>query len=261
MVTPVAAPSEVRGGGVRIELRPPTAHLVISHPSRRNALTLDMMRELADAVARLGAHDDLTACVVSGAGEDFCAGADQYEVASRLDGDFGARLTREMGPTLHRLEQLPLVTIAAIDGVALGGGLEVALACTVRLASEGARLGMVQVANGLSTAWGGSTRLCEMVGPGQATLLATTGRVLDGAQAAAAGLVDDVVVPPARVAAEALAEEIGSHSAKAVRAIVRDMAAWRRSVRPDSALLRERDTFRSLWGSTAHRDATARWRE
>lgn len=262
MVTPVAAPRDALEGTVRLIVQPPTAQIVIDNPGRRNALTLAMMGQLTDAVAQLEQHDDLVACIVRGTDVDFCAGADQYEVASRLDGDFGARLTREMGATLDCLERLPLVTIAAVDGVALGGGLEVALACSVRLAAADARLGMVQIANGLSAAWGGATRLCELIGPGRATLLATTGRVLDGAEARTAGLVDEVVPPTARVAdvAAQLADEVGRRPADAVRAIVGDVAEWRRSVRSHDALIRERDTFHSLWGSSAHREATARWR-
>lgn len=248
-------------GSVTLEVQGRTAQIVIDHQQHRNALTIGMINELVEVVNHLAQRDDLNCCILVGGGTDFCAGADQYEVANRLDRDFATWLTESLSETLAVLERLPLLTVAAMSGVALGGGLELALACKVRIATSDVRLGMVQVRNGLSSAWGGHTRLTEIVGHGMAVLLAATGRVVDAYDAASIGLVDDVVKPKgALAAATRLADQVASQPTAAVRSIVRDIGEARLSTRPADVFVRESATFVELWGGPAHITATERWR-
>jgi enoyl-CoA hydratase len=249
------------GGRIRLEVDAGVATILIEQPSRRNAMTVSMIERLCVAVEDVAARDDVVCCILAGAGDDFCSGADQQEVAARLDGQFGGWLVRRLSASLALLESLPVVSIAAISGTALGGGLELALACTTRIASEDAQLGMIQVQNGLAAAWEGNVRLAEIVGAGRAAVLCASGAVIGARAASNIGLVDEVVPRnDALRSARALAAEISSRPPDVVRAILTDIAAHRSQSRSDSSRTQSQQTFLRLWGSEAHRTATARWR-
>ncbi len=134
-------------------------------------------------------------CVVlTGAGDRaFIAGGDLNELESRRDEAFAVAMAEGMRATLDRIARLPMPVLAAINGAALGGGAEVAMACDFRIAAEDARIGFTQVLLGLLPAWGGIERLAAIVGRGRALYLLTTGRVLTGAEAQAWGMVEEAV--------------------------------------------------------------------
>jgi enoyl-CoA hydratase len=185
-----------------------------------NLTTDAMFRELAEACATLEAADpgDVRAVVVTGSGERaFSAGSDvnAFEAGRGPDGRARLQLEEE---TVSRLARLPMPTIAAIEGNALGGGLEIALACDLRVASEQAKLGLPEVRLGVTPGAGGTQRLPRVVGVALAKELILTGRILTADQALAIGLVTHVVAAGQAVAeAEAVGEEIALRGPVAVR--------------------------------------------
>ncbi len=176
----------------------------IDGEGRRNAISMAMLREL-DALVERGARNPALRCVVlTGAGEKaFCAGADLKERAGMSADDVHAfhLLLRR---TLEGIEAAPQVYVAALNGVALGGGLELALACDVRVAADTAEVGLPEVSLGIIPGGGGTQRLPRIVGVGRAKELVLTGRRVGAAEALAMGLVTQIA-PPQRLMAEALA--------------------------------------------------------
>lgn len=194
-------------GGVRT--------VTIDRPARANALTPAGLDALAAAV------EAATEPVVylHGAGAAFCAGAD-LDVLSGFDAD-EARVFAEQGQRVARvLADYDGVTVAGIDGAARGGGVELALACDIRIATPEATLAEPGVALGLFGAWGGTYRLPRLVGLGEAMDLALTGRVLDAEEARRIGLVSRVLEDPAQVACT-----IADHDREATAAVARLLRA------------------------------------
>ncbi|MHB8418998.1 MAG: enoyl-CoA hydratase/isomerase family protein [Myxococcales bacterium] len=190
--------------------------LTLNRPEARNAINLEMAQALRAALEELAAQPELRVLILQGAGDKaFAAGADI--------GDLHARRSREAlfsinARLFQAVEDFPLPTIAALRGYALGGGLELALACDIRLAADDAKLGLPEVSLGIFPAAGGTRRLPRLVGDGLARELIFTGRVLGAEEAARIGLVNRVV-PSAALHAEAskLAGEIAGNGELALR--------------------------------------------
>ena len=191
--------------------------LTIDRPRALNALDGDTLRELARAVRDVRRDAGVRALVVTGAGEKaFSAGADIAAMAamSPADGHAYSRLGHEV---LARLEALSIPVVAALNGVALGGGLELALACDLIVASERARLGQPEINLGLIPGFGGTQRLVRRIGQARARELIYLGHPLSAADALRVGLVNRVV-PPERLAEEAggLAAELAAKPPRAL---------------------------------------------
>jgi enoyl-CoA hydratase len=185
------------------------ARLTINRPEKLNALDRQTMLEIDRAVAAAGEDAAVGVLIVTGAGEKaFVAGADISELASQTPVE-GAAYARRGQEVLNRLERLGKPSIAAINGYALGGGLELAMACTLRLAAETAKLGQPEVALGIIPGYGGTQRLSRLVGAGRALEMLLSGDPIDAREAHRIGLVNRVV-PPAELpaAAEALARTL-----------------------------------------------------
>lgn len=169
--------------------------LVISRPKALNALNRQTLDELESMLDDLEGQEDLRVLVVTGAGEKaFVAGADIKEMSelSPLEAaDFAHRGQR----ILSRLESLRVPSIAAVNGFALGGGLELALACTFRVAASSARMGLPEITLGLIPGFGGTQRLPRLVGRGRALEMILTGDMVGAARALEIGLVHEVVEP------------------------------------------------------------------
>jgi len=172
------------------------AVITINRPKRLNALNRKTMEELNDAVGQVVADDSVRVAVLTGAGDKaFVAGADINELAvltpveGRDYGLFGQSV-------LDRIENAPKPFIAAINGFALGGGCELALACHLRLAGENAHLGQPEVKLGLIPGYGGTQRLARLVGKGRALQLVLSGEHITAEEAKRIGLVNEVVPPP-----------------------------------------------------------------
>lgn len=193
------------------------AHLELVNPPL-NLVTRELTEQLRDALAQLAAADDVRAVVVSGRGERaFCAGSHIGEFANLRGRVAEGKLLLEK-LVYRQLADLPMPTIAAIEGDALGGGLELALCCDLRIASARARLGMPEVRLAVLPGSGGTQRLPRVVGPARAKELILTGRIISADEAERIGLVNQVVpAGEARKAAEAVAEEIAARGPLAVR--------------------------------------------
>jgi len=168
------------------------ALLTINRPEKLNALDSATVLELADAVARARSEEAVRALMITGAGEKaFVAGADIQQLA-RLT-PIEAQSYAERGQRVFReIEMLPKPTLAAVNGYALGGGLELAMSCAVRVASENARLGQPEVKLGLLPGYGGTQRLPRLVGRGRALEMLLSGDPVTAAEAHRMGLVNHV---------------------------------------------------------------------
>jgi len=169
--------------------------VTLDRPDRRNALTLDGLDGLETAVAEA----DAPVVLLRGAGPAFCAGAD-LDVVANIDPDDAAPFVRQGQRVARTIETADSVVVAGVDGAARGGGVELALACDLRVATDRATFAENGVALGLFGAWGGTVRLPRIVGEGEAMDIALSGRVLDAEDALRTGLVSRVVDDPRTVA-------------------------------------------------------------
>ena len=195
----------------------PVAHLELVNPPL-NLVTRELSEQLRDALGRLRVADEVRVVVVTGRGDRaFCAGSHIGEFEGLRGRVAEGKLLLEK-LVYRQLAQLPMPTIAAIEGDALGGGLELALCCDLRVASARARLGMPEVRLAVLPGSGGTQRLPRLVGPARAKELILTGRIINSDEAERIGLVNQVVpAGEARKAATALAEEIAARGPLAVR--------------------------------------------
>ena len=171
------------------------ATLTLNRPKVLNALNIQLIGELDAALEELRANDDVLAVLLTGAGEKaFAAGADIQELAT-LTAAEGQKLALRGQRVLAKIETLGKPVIACINGFALGGGCELAMACTLRIASEAARLGQPEVKLGLIPGYGGTQRLPRLIGRGAALRLMLTGEMVTAEGALSLGLVEEVVTP------------------------------------------------------------------
>ncbi len=194
------------------------AVVTLNRPKVLNALNQHTLAELGQTIDELGGDEATRAIILTGAGDKaFVAGADINELATQTP--VSGRETARRGQALFtRIEQLGKPVIAAIGGFALGGGCELAMACTFRLAADTARLGQPEVNLGLIPGYGGSQRLVRLVGKDRAMDLILTGRLVNAEEALRIGLVTRVV-PAASLLEEArlFARELASKAPLAVR--------------------------------------------
>jgi enoyl-CoA hydratase/carnithine racemase len=223
------------------------AELVLDRPRAHNALSTDMARQLAVAAAGLAAEPGLRAVVLSSTSERaFCVGADLKERHAISDADLMAQRLHFRAAFAAVLD-LPMPTVAAVHGFALGGGLEFALSCDLVVADETAVLGLPEVTVGVVPGGGGTQLLVRRVGAGRAADLVLTGRKVDVAEAYRLGLVDRrVPAGTAREAALELAAAIAANSPVGVRNAKR---ALRRGA--DVDLPTGLDVEDSAWRATA----------
>lgn len=179
---------------IELETAEGVAWLRLGRPEALNALSREMTLALEDGVERVAVMEDVRVLVVAGRGRAFCAGNDIREMAS-LTPDEAEALTTRQARLMDRFALLPQVTMAAIDGWALGGGLMLAVAQDLRIASDRARFGLPEVTLGFNPAYG-VARLLDVVAGGHARDLLLTGRTIRASDALRLGLVSRVVAPP-----------------------------------------------------------------
>ncbi len=169
------------------------ATVTVNRPDKLNALNAIVISELAQVVARIAVDRDVRGVVLTGAGpKAFVAGADINELAA-VDGNTGADVAAKGQAAFRAIEQLNKPVVAAVNGFALGGGCELAMACHIRLAAPNARFGQPEVKLGLIPGYGGTVRLPRLVGRGRALELLLSASVIDADEAARIGLVNRVV--------------------------------------------------------------------
>lgn len=196
---------------VRGEIRDDVFLVTLDRQDALNALTFGMLAEIGDVLDRAAASK-ARALVVTGAGSKaFCAGADIKELQGRSLGQ--QKAGAELGQRVFaRLDDLPFPSVAAVNGYAFGGGLELAMACTFRVATANARMGLPEIRLGLIPGYGGTQRLPRIVGEGRALEMILTGRTIDAETAAQWGLVNRIVTGDALDAAFELAKEFTGFS-------------------------------------------------
>jgi len=183
-----------------LEISDRIATVTINRPDKLNAMNDDVMLEIARAIDELAADERVGAIIFTGAGRAFVAGADISRLAVAKTGDL-EKFARFGQGVFRRIELLSKPVIAAVNGFALGGGCELALACHVRVASTLAKFGLPEVKLGLIPGYGGTQRLPRLIGRGAALQMILTGETIDGAEAARLGLANVVVEPDALLAA------------------------------------------------------------
>jgi enoyl-CoA hydratase len=179
---------------IRIDIDGAIATLTFDRPAVRNALNLETVNECHAALADLAAHRDLGALILTGTGEAaFVSGADINEMRQRTRDEGLAAINSSL---FAAVERFPRPTIAAVNGYALGGGCELALACDIRIAADRAKFGQPELGLGIIPGAGATQRLPRIVGLGHAKHLILTGEIIDARRALEIGLVS-AVVPPA----------------------------------------------------------------
>lgn len=194
------------------------AYVTVNRPKVLNALNMAVMEELRSAFHDLKNDADIRVAIITGAGEKaFVAGADIAEL-STYDPVRGKEFTHRGQSVLNLIENLGKPTIACINGFALGGGCEIALACTMRLASENAKLGQPEVKLGIIPGYGGTQRLPRLIGKGLAMQMLLAGEMISAQEAHRIGLVNEVTAPAALIPrAEAIAQKIIANAPLAVQ--------------------------------------------
>jgi enoyl-CoA hydratase len=228
------------------------ARITLRRPQVRNALDWSTMQAFASCVDRIAGTERLRGLIVTGEGKAFCAGGDLAALKAFTTRRDAGRLADVMGRALRRLEYLPFPTIAAIEGPALGGGAEIALACDLRVMADDAVLGMQHIHLAVVPAWGGGQRLVRLVGMARAVDWLATGRTISAREAEGAGLANRVTPSGSALAeAMALAEVFAGLDASALQAVKRIVLAGA-TLPPDTAMRRERSEFTRLWLAPAH---------
>ncbi|MGI9103378.1 MAG: enoyl-CoA hydratase-related protein [Terriglobales bacterium] len=194
------------------------SYVTINRPKVLNALNMATMEELRTAFHAIKADKEIRVVILTGSGEKaFVAGADIGEL-SKHDAVQGKEYTHRGQSVLNLIENLGKPVIACINGFALGGGCELALACTMRLASDNAKLGQPEVKLGIIPGYGGSQRLPRLVGKGLAQQMVLAGEMITAAEAHRIGLVNEVVPQAELIArAEAIAQKIIANAPLAVQ--------------------------------------------
>jgi enoyl-CoA hydratase len=246
---------------ILLEKRDGLAWLTLNRPQRLNALGWQTLQELEQALADLERDQEIRVLILTGAGERaFAAGADISEMTG-MDSPEAEAFSRAGQRVFRRLEEMPKPSIAAINGLALGAGCELALACSLRVASEAARLGQPEVNLGIIPGWGGTYRLPRLIGRGRALYLILRGEMIDAHEALRIGLVERVVPADSlREAAEELAHQLLRKGPLALAAALQAVIGSE-GLDPSQAMDRESTLFGQLWKTEDRREGLSAFLE
>jgi enoyl-CoA hydratase len=239
---------------IRVEYQAGLAILTIDRPKNLNALNTQCLQEIDDALGEIAGSPNVRVLILTGAGEkSFVAGADIGEMAS-LSPEEARRFSATGHRVCNSLEWLPFPTIAAVNGFALGGGCELALACDLIYVSEKAKLGLPEVGLGVIPGFGGTQRLSRLVGKVRAKELVFTGQMIDAARAKDIGLALEVLAPDQLLAhCKTIAAKIASNGPVAVAQAKRVIELGANAdLRTANEL--ERQSFAVLFGTEDQRE-------
>jgi enoyl-CoA hydratase len=238
--------------GVTLDTDAGLAVITIDRPDVRNAIGFATVSELDRALDDVVAADAAVLVIRGGGDRAFVSGGDLKELAAVRTHHDAVAMARRVRHLLDRIASFPVPVIAALNGHALGGGAEVAIAADVRIAADDVKIGFNQVTLGIMPAWGGAERLAQVIGRGRAMLAIATGELYDAPTAHALGLVD-AVVPRASFEPEwrALARRLADTAPGATRAIKAVLGAAVPTHRPDLETAAT-DEFARLWTAEAH---------
>jgi enoyl-CoA hydratase len=244
-----------------LDVRDGVARATVNRPDKLNALNHDVIRELDELAAMVRQDDAIHGLILTGAGSKaFVAGADIAEFANQTPAE-GVDRARTGQAAFRAIETVGKPVIAAVNGFALGGGCELAMACHIRIAAEGARFGQPEVKLGITPGYGGTVRLPRLVGRGRALELLLAGGMIDAAEALRIGLVNRVVAADRLLGeCEGLLRQILANGPLAVRACL-TLVDRTADLPLDEALAQEAAQFGHLSGTPEMREGTAAFLE
>lgn len=250
-----------KGGSVDLtqDAQSGIAQIRLNYPERKNALSGTMMVQLRAAIEALEKWTTGRAVLLYGAERFFCSGGDLNTVKQILQSEQGEAMSSYMSDNLSRLQALPLVTLAIIEGKAIGGGAELITACDFRIVTGTARIGFVHRKMGITTGWSGGTRLVRLLGRHKALDLLLNGRQLDAIEAKSIGLVDEVY--PAYENQADLIQSCLDWLRPRIDGPLQPLREIKQMVHSadteslTNALAIELQLLKSVWGEEAHRNA------
>lgn len=235
---------------LKINVSEGIATVTISRPQALNALNTRFFQEMDSLIAEIGARNDIKVVVITGEGKAFVAGADIGEMVHKTKAE-GAEFSKAGQKTLRSLENLDKPVIAAVNGFALGGGLELALACDFRVSSSKAKFGQPEVNLGVIPGYAATQRLPRLIGLGNALFILLTGEMIGAEEALRMGLVQKVVEPEELMPTVlGLAKTIASKGPKAVK-LVKSVSRRGFLMDFEAGCALESETFGSLFENEA----------
>lgn len=231
--------------------------LTLARPEVHNAINRKMMEQMKELLQQWKENQEIKLLLITGAGEEsFCSGGDIEEFHQLNDNEISGML-HKMKDVLYQLQAFPKPTIAAINGTAVGGGCEIATACDMRLAHSDVRLGFIQIRLGITTGWGGATRLLDIIPRAKALKLLLTGEKIEAKAALELGFINELL--PKRDFLKhtfSWAKKITRHSLPALEAYKQTALDGNdHSLSIEEKLTREVDRSAEVWGSTEHEQA------
>lgn len=238
-----------------VETDGPLAIVTVNRPKAMNALNDEFFTELNQLLDELEGNGQTRVMIVTGAEKAFVAGADIVELM-KADSEGGRRISDKGTVIFRRMEKSNIVSIAAVNGFALGGGWEFAMACDIRIASEKAKMGQPEVSLGVIPGYGGTQRLARLVGPGKAKELILTGDMVGADEGLKIGLVEKVVAPDELMdEAKKMASKILSKGPVAVR-IAKECINYGMETDLDDGLEYETRKFGEIFGTEDKNEGT-----
>ncbi|KAF1673579.1 ECHD1 decarboxylase, partial [Pygoscelis papua] len=235
--------------------------LTLNNPKLMNAFTGTMMLELQERVTELENWKDGKGLIIHGAGNTFCSGSDLNAVKAISNSQDGMNMCMFMQNTLTRLMRLPLISVALVQGKAVGGGAELTTACDFRLMTPGSEIRFVHKHMGLVPGWGGAARLVRIVGSGAALRLLSGAAGVDPARALHLGLSEEMLSSSdetgALEEARAWLSQYTEGPANVIQAVKKVVTAGR-ELPVEAALRTEKDVFGTVWGGPANLQALVR---
>lgn len=229
--------------------------LTLNRADKRNALSAELLNELSQAFERLASEDDLRALILTGVGNAFCAGTDISELPNLTEAE-AVEVSARGQHLCDQIESFPVPVIAAVNGIAVGGGCELVLACHLRVASSDARFSLPETRLGLIPAYGGTQRLSRDIAVARALEMMLAGSELDAANALQLGLLNRVVKPDElMVEARALANLIAGLAPLAIRACLKAVTEGLK-LPFEEGLELERQLFASLFATEDAKEGT-----
>ena len=228
--------------------------MTLHRPEARNALTWEMYDALVDACDRAEADANVRVLIIRGSGGAFAAGTDISQFRDFTNGDAGVAYEQRLDAVIDRIERLPIITIAEVDGAAAGGGCAIAMACDMRICSERAKFGVpVSRTLGNCLSMNNTARMVDLLGPALTRDLLLTGRMMDARDAALAGIANTVVMS-SELQAETIrvAAELSTRARSTVAATKAMLIRLRDHRRPPAGSAN--DLIRACYGSTEFKE-------
>ncbi|HMW58376.1 MAG TPA: enoyl-CoA hydratase-related protein, partial [Leptospiraceae bacterium] len=234
---------------VNVQTNGPLSILTLKRPEAKNALNREVLRDIREAVSKIAQDPTQRVMILTGDGAAFCAGADIAEMKG-LSAEQAEEFARNGHDTMNAVAASDLISIAAINGFALGGGLELALACDIRIASSTAKMGLPEVGLGLIPGFGGTQRLSRLIGRARALEMVCSGEIITAEQAASVGLVQKVSAPESLMAdANALAEKFLKGKAPSAQKTARWLVISGMELPLSAGIEREINAFAELFNT------------